>query len=63
MYMPKKLFKIKGYTIMLKGSNIDFKSQFSEILTEPLNPRAPRSLNFFLFKNKSQLRPTLVLDF
>ena len=24
---------------MLKGSNCDRKSQFSEILTEPLNPR------------------------
>ena len=37
MYMPtKKIFKIKGYKIMLKGSNCDRKSQFSEILTEPI---------------------------
>ena len=40
MYMPtKKIFKIKGNKIMFKGSNCDRKSQFSEILTEPLNPR------------------------
>ena len=28
---------------MEKGSNCDRKSQFSEILTEPLNPRGPTS--------------------
>ena len=39
MYMPTKNIKIKGYKIMQKGSNCDRKSQFSEILTEPLNPR------------------------
>ena len=29
-----------GYKIMYNGSNCDRKSQFSEKLTEPLNPRA-----------------------
>jgi len=35
---------------MLKGSNCDRKSQFSEILTEPLNPRGARKPNFKQFK-------------
>ena len=35
----KKIFKIKGYKIILNGSNCDRKSQFSEIL-RPLNSRA-----------------------
>ena len=35
MYMPTK----KGDKIMYKGSNCGRKSQLSEILTEPLNPR------------------------
>ena len=39
MYMPTKTFKIKGYKIMLKGPNSDRKSQFSQTLTETLNPR------------------------
>ena len=30
---------------MYKGSNCDRKSQLSEILTEPLNPREPETLN------------------
>ena len=57
MYMPtKKIFKIKGNKIMFKGSNCDRKSQFSEILTEPLNPRdlylsafSPFHLAFYLY--------------
>ena len=43
VYANKKIFKIKGYKIMLKGSNCDRKSQFSEILTELLNPREMQS--------------------
>ena len=39
VHANKKLFKKKGYTIMYKGSNCDRKSQLSEILTKPLNPR------------------------
>ena len=39
IYANKKLFQIKGYKNMQKGSNCDRKSHFSEILTEPLNPR------------------------
>ena len=35
---------------MYKGSNCDRKSQFSEILTEPLNPRV---IEFFDQKGKS----------
>ena len=42
VYANKKLFRKKGYTIMYKGSNCDRKSQLSEILTEPLNPRGER---------------------
>ena len=44
IYTNKKIFQIKGYKIMQKGSNSDRKSQFSEILTEPLNPRDLQSL-------------------
>jgi len=39
IYTNKKLFKKKGYKVMYKGSNCDRKSQLSEKLTEPLNPR------------------------
>ena len=45
MYMPtksylrKKAIKLCMYKVMYKGSNCDRKSQLSEILTEPLNPR------------------------
>ena len=39
VYANKKLFKKKGYKVMSNGSNCDRKSQLSEILTEPLNPR------------------------
>ena len=39
VYANKIIFKIKVYEIMLKGSNCDRKSPFSEILTEPLNLR------------------------
>ena len=42
IYTNKKIFQIKGYKIMQKGSNSDRKSQFSEIL--PLNPRVLQSL-------------------
>ena len=42
IYAYKKVFKKKGYTIMYNGSNCDRKSQLSEILTEPLNPRDAR---------------------
>ena len=58
MYMPtKKSLKQKGYKIMYNGSNFDRKSQLSEILTEPLNPRDPlhlkKGLNLNLnFKDK-----------
>ena len=37
VYANKKVLKIKSYYV--KGSYCDRKSQFSEILTEPLNPR------------------------
>ena len=39
VYTNKKLFKNKGYKVMYNGSNCVRKSQLSEILTEPLNPR------------------------
>ena len=40
MYIPTKNdFRKKDYKVMYKGSNWDRKSQLSEILTEPLNPR------------------------
>ena len=35
----QKIISEKGYKIKYKGSNYDRKSQLSEILTEPLNPR------------------------
>ena len=44
VYANKKLYQKKGYKIIYKGSNCDQKSQLSEILPEPLNPRAPVSL-------------------
>ena len=34
-----KVFKKKCLKVMFNGSNCDQKSQLSEILTEPLNPR------------------------
>ena len=41
MYTPtKNYFRKKGYKIMYKGSNCDQKAKLSEILTEPINPRA-----------------------
>jgi len=46
-YANKKIFIIKGYKIMYKGSNCDRKSQFSEILTEPLNPRGQDKVKGF----------------
>ena len=39
VYADKKEFEKKRPTIMYNGSNCDQKSQLSEILTEPLNPR------------------------
>ena len=45
MYMPTKSIKITGFKIMQKGPNCGRKSQFSEILTEQLNPRG-LSLSF-----------------
>ena len=40
MYTPtKNYFRKKGYKIMYKGLNCDQKSQLSNLLTEPLNPR------------------------
>ena len=53
VYANKKLFKKKRYKIMYKGSNCDQKSQLSEILTEPLNPRDQLILiqsNILLYK-------------
>ena len=41
MSMPTKNYLGKK-AIMYKGSNCDRKSQLSEILTEPLNPRGER---------------------
>ena len=39
--MPtKNVFKKTGYKIMYEGSNCDRKSLLSEILADPLNPRA-----------------------
>ena len=60
MYTPtkKSLKKYENhYDIMYNGSNFDRKSQLSEILTEPLNPRDPlhlkKGLNLNLnFKDK-----------
>ena len=37
--MATKKYLKKGYKIMYEGSNCDRKSQLSEILTEPFNPR------------------------
>ena len=39
MYMPTKKYSENRIKIMFNGSNCDQKSQFSGILTEPLNPR------------------------
>ena len=47
---------------MLKGSNCDRKSQFSEILTEPLNPRGRlvsvkiSALEIFCIESRLQAR-------
>ena len=48
--MQQKIFMIKCYKIMQKGSYWDRKSQLSEKLTEPLNPRDPLIFND-LFSN------------
>ena len=51
MYMPTKKYKRKNAKkIMLNGSNCSQKSQLSEILTEPLNPRKIRLSNANLQK-------------
>ena len=53
VYANKKWIKKKGYKVMYKGSNCDRKSQLSEILTEPLNPRASRTAVRLLWKQRS----------
>ena len=40
MYMPTKIYLKQGLQIVINGENCDRKSQFSQILTEPLNPPA-----------------------
>ena len=49
VYVCKKLYPKKGKKNMYKGSNCDWKSQLSGILTEPLNPRACRYIFFLLW--------------
>ena len=43
VYADKKVF-LKRQKVMHNGSTCELKFKFSEILTEPLNPRAPLSL-------------------
>ena len=46
MHMPtKKYLRKKAKKIMFNGSNCNRKSQLSEILTEPLNPRGRKFYN------------------
>jgi len=60
VYANKKVFKIKGYKIMKKGSYCDRNSQFSEILTEPLNPNKFRKKVYSIKKlnkrNKKKIK-------
>ena len=44
--MPTKKYLRKKGKVMYNGSNCDRKSQLSEILTEPLNPRAQQAIPF-----------------
>jgi len=48
---------------MYKGSNCDRKSQLSEILTEPLNPRVRNQIFSFYQSKKSYLKVFIFLTF
>ena len=54
-YVNKKVLKKKGEQIMFNGSNCDRKSQFSGILTEPLNPRDVLGGNPFSLKQEKDV--------